>query len=133
MNKTDIKWRDLALQFDGHRMQAISLLKMIVNDAPDDQYSSVRDFLKSGPLSGEEVLRERIAQMLKENVPVGWKLVPIEPTEDMLIHGFESEPDEIFSDYEDWEKYQEMTGCQQAEHRARLCWNAMLKASPEFN
>lgn len=71
MNKTDIKWRDLALQFDGHRMQAISLLKMIVNDAQDDQYSSVRDFLKSGPLSGEEVLRERIAQMLKENVPDG--------------------------------------------------------------
>lgn len=64
-------------------------------------------------------------------VPEGWKLVPIEPTENMLIHGFESEPDEIFSDHEDWEKYQEMTGCQQAEHRARLCWNAMLKAAPE--
>jgi len=31
-------------------------------------------------------------------IPDGWKLVPIEPTEDMVIDGFESEPDEHFSD-----------------------------------
>lgn len=62
-DETEMKWRDLALQFDGHRMQAISLLKMIINDAPDDQYLSVRNFLKSGPLPGEEVLRKRIAEI----------------------------------------------------------------------
>lgn len=54
------RWRELALQFDGHRMEAISLLKMIVNDTPPDSYSSVRNFLNSAPLSGEEVLRERL-------------------------------------------------------------------------
>ncbi|MGG6135501.1 hypothetical protein ACQV2E_06440 [Pantoea allii] len=60
----------------------------------------------------------------------GWKLVPVEPTEKMLIAGFESEPDEFFSNKQDWEAYQEMSGCEQAEHRARLCWNAMLAAAP---
>lgn len=30
-------------------------------------------------------------------IPDGWKLVPIVPTEKMVIEGFESEPDEFFS------------------------------------
>lgn len=63
-------------------------------------------------------------------VQEGWKLVPVEPTEKMLIAGFESEPDEFFSKKQDWEAYQEMSGCEQAEHRARLCWNAMLAVAP---
>ena len=59
-----------------------------------------------------------------------WKLVPVEPTETMVIHGFESAPDECFSDEEAWEQYQEMSGCQQAAFRAKLCWAAMLAAAP---
>ena len=87
------KWRDLALQFDGHRMQALSLLKMIVNDAPVEQYQSARNFLNSPPLSGEDIMKERIAAIagrgapainLAELVPEGWKLVPVEPTTEML-------------------------------------------------
>ncbi|MDI0710316.1 hypothetical protein NEO96_10310 [Escherichia coli] len=31
-------------------------------------------------------------------IPEGWVLVPVEPTEDMIVNGFESEPDESFSD-----------------------------------
>lgn len=64
-------------------------------------------------------------------VPDGWQLVPIEPTEDMVIQGFESEPDEFFSKEEEWEVYQEMSGCEQAAHRAKLCWAAMLSAAPK--
>lgn len=59
-----------------------------------------------------------------------WKLVPVEPTETMVINGFESEPDECFSDEEAWGQYQEMSGCQQAAFRAKLCWAAMLAAAP---
>lgn len=66
-------------------------------------------------------------------IPDGWKLVPIEPTEDMLIHGFESEPDELFSSASEWEEYEAMSGCQRASHRALLCWAAMLSAAPEFS
>lgn len=62
--------------------------------------------------------------------PPGWRLAPIEPTERMIIDGFESEPDEGFSDPEEWEKYQAMSGCEQAAHRARLCYAAMLAAAP---
>lgn len=64
-------------------------------------------------------------------VPTGYTLVPIEPTEDMIIAGFESEPDESFSKPEEWEQYEAMSGCQQAAHRTRLCWNAMIAAAPE--
>lgn len=71
--------------------------------------------------------------ILDENSPVipdGWKLVPIEPTENMIIDGFESEPDEDFSEPDDWEEYAAMSGCEQAAHRAKLCWAAMLAAAP---
>ena len=61
----------------------------------------------------------------------GWVVVPVEPTEDMIVNGFESEPDESFSDEKEWEAYEAMSGCQQAAHRAKLCWSAMLTAAPK--
>ncbi|HCT9380144.1 TPA: hypothetical protein OUC51_002603 [Enterobacter hormaechei] len=64
-------------------------------------------------------------------LPDGWVLVPVEPTEDMIVHGFESEPDESFSDEKEWEAYDAMSGCQQAAHRAKLCWAAMISAAPK--
>jgi hypothetical protein len=73
---------------------------------------------------------EELKVLAKNLVPQGWKLVPIEPTEDMVVEGFESSPDPIFSEPEVWEAYERMTGCQQAAHRARLCYAAMLDAAP---
>lgn len=64
------------------------------------------------------------------NIPEGFKLVPVDPTENMVIHGFESTPNECFTDYKVWDAYQEMSGCQQAAFRAKLCWAAMLAAAP---
>ncbi|EKS6738513.1 hypothetical protein NTH60_002502 [Enterobacter ludwigii] len=64
-------------------------------------------------------------------VPDGWVLVPVEPTEDMIVNGFESEPDESFSDEKEWEEYDAMSGCQQAAHRAKLCYAAMIAAAPK--
>ncbi|EMC7917180.1 hypothetical protein VLI49_002741 [Enterobacter kobei] len=64
-------------------------------------------------------------------LPEGWVAVPIEPTEDMIVNGFESEPDESFSDAEVWEAYDAMSGCQQAAHQAKLCWAAMIAAAPK--
>ncbi|HFZ0441277.1 hypothetical protein RZP54_24985 [Raoultella ornithinolytica] len=63
--------------------------------------------------------------------PPGYVLVPKEPTERMIIDGFESEPDETFSEPRVWEKYQKMSGCQQAAYRARLCYAAMISAAPK--
>lgn len=60
----------------------------------------------------------------------GWKLVPVKPTMDMVVNGFESWPDEHFSRPEEWAAYEAMTGCQQAAHKARLCYAAMLAAAP---
>lgn len=64
-------------------------------------------------------------------IPDGWVMVQVEPTEDMIVHGFESEPDESFSDEKEWEAYDAMSGCQQAAHRAKLCWAAMIAAAPK--
>ena len=74
-----------------------------------------------------------IGQVLQQDVGAGWKPVPIEPTEDMITSGFESWPHEHFSKPEEWAAYETMTGCQQAAHRARLCWAAMLAAAPTFS
>ena len=68
---------------------------------------------------------------LAELVPDGWKLVPVEPTERMVIDGFESAPNKFFSSSEEWEAYEAMSGCQQAAYKARLCWAAMLAAAPD--
>jgi hypothetical protein len=63
------------------------------------------------------------------NASTGYKLVPVEPTEDMIIAGFESVPCAGFSPIEEVDAYEAMSGCQQAAHRARLCYAAMLAAA----
>lgn len=76
----------------------------------------------------------KIAESASSNSPVtpdGWVMVPVEPTEDMIVNGFESEPDESFSDEKEWATYDAMSGCQQAAHRAKLCWAAMIAAAPQ--
>lgn len=55
----DNEWRRLALQFDGHRMQAIGHLKCMVEDATVHKLIA-EEFLSARPLSGEAVLAERI-------------------------------------------------------------------------
>ncbi|RTP69723.1 hypothetical protein EKN40_24395 [Enterobacter hormaechei] len=82
-------------------------------------------------IDGEKILAERDA-LNSPAIPDGWALVPIEPTEHMIVEGFESEPDEFFSDEEVWEAYDAMSGCQQAAHRAKLCWAAMIEAAPKL-
>ena len=62
-------------------------------------------------------------------IPEGYVMVPKEPTERMVIDGFESEPDETFSEPEVWEAFQKMSGCEKAAFRARLCWAAMIAAA----
>jgi hypothetical protein len=73
---------------------------------------------------------EELKALARNLVPQGWKLVPIEPTETMVVCGFESEPDEFFSSPEEWEAFDAMSGCQQAAHKAKLCYAAMLDAAP---
>lgn len=68
--------------------------------------------------------------VIRKAAPDGWKMVPVEPTEEMVIAGFESEPDESFSEPREWEEYEAMSGCQQTAHRAKLCWAAMLSTAP---
>jgi hypothetical protein len=81
-------------------------------------------------IDAEKILAERDA-LNSPVIPDGWVMVPVEPTEDMIVEGFESEPDESFSDEKEWEAYEAMSGCQQAAHRAKLCWAAMIAAAPE--
>ena len=66
-------------------------------------------------------------------LPDGYALVPIEPTEDMVIAGFESKPSAFNSSTEDLEKIEDMSGCEEAAHRAKLFWKAMVKSAPDVN
>ncbi|MDO7923021.1 hypothetical protein [Enterobacter asburiae] len=94
-----------------------------------------RDFIDGGWSCQEYVELERFQEAVSGNSPViqdGWVMVPVEPTEDMIVNGFESEPDESFSDEKEWEAYEAMSGCQQAAHRAKLCWAAMIAAAPKL-
>lgn len=61
----DLEWRRLALQFDEHRMQAIWHLKCMLKD-PQGHKDQVEKFLSVGPISGEEVLAERIKAIAKD-------------------------------------------------------------------
>jgi hypothetical protein len=63
------EWRRLALQFDGHRMQAIWHLNALINDPGHAE--KARAFLSAPPLSGEQVLKERIAEMAAQDKPAG--------------------------------------------------------------
>lgn len=64
-------------------------------------------------------------------IPDGYALVPIIPTEDMIINGFEAELRESFRDPEALETYEKMSGCELAAHRTKLCWAAMIAAAPQ--
>ncbi len=56
-------WRRLALQFDGHRMAALSHLRMLLAE-PEKHRAVVEAFLAAPPLSGAEVLAERINEIV---------------------------------------------------------------------
>lgn len=62
-SSTEMTWRNLALQFDGHRMQAICFLKQILKELPETEFIEAREFLKAGPLPGEEVLLQRLVDI----------------------------------------------------------------------
>ena len=94
-----------------------------------------RDFINGGWSCQEYVDLERFQEAVSGNSPVipdGWAMVPVEPTEDMIVEGFESAPNEDFSDPAVWREYQAMSGCQQAALRVRLCWAAMIASAPSM-
>lgn len=64
----DSEWRRLAMQFDGHRMQALCHLKAMLSD-PQAHAAEASKFLAAGPLSGEEVLAQRIAAIAAQAAP----------------------------------------------------------------
>ncbi len=67
-------WRRLALQFDAHRLQAIGLLRLLWKEVylmtKHETNEHVEKFLAAGPLSGEEVLAQRIAAIAAKVAPV---------------------------------------------------------------
>lgn len=57
-------------------------------------------------------------------VAEGWQMVPTDPSEKMVIAGFES-----VSEFRDTDEYAEMSGCKGAAESAKVCYAAMLAAS----
>lgn len=69
---------------------------------------------------------ERLQVRARNLVPRGWKMVPIEPTEEMWVVGFEA-----VSDFQDTDEYQAMAGCKGAAESAKVCYQEMLRAAPK--
>ncbi|ECA9706424.1 hypothetical protein GWF22_09695 [Salmonella enterica] len=106
----------------------------VVTYTPDPEKATIWLNNYSGTCVQEYVKLERLQEALAGNSPVvpdGYALVPIVPTEDMVINGFESEPDPHFSDEKVWAEYEALSGCRRAARRAELCWAAMIKAAPK--
>lgn len=82
----------------------------------------------SHPVDPQVAAYEKI---MEQAMPDGWVAVPVEPTEDMVIAGFEAELREEFRNPESWEAFEAMSGCEQAAHRAKWCWAAMIAAVPQ--
>lgn len=59
---SDWEWRDLAMQFDAHRMQAIWHIRALLSD-PFGNREAAEKFLRTPPLSGEKVLQKRMAEI----------------------------------------------------------------------
>lgn len=95
-----------------------------------DWYDTTEDVYESVVSAGG---RGRIVYTapLAPVVPDGYALVPIIPTEDMIINGFEAELREEFRDPEALETHEKMSGCELAAHRTKLCWAAMIAAAPQ--
>lgn len=79
----DDKWRSLALQFDSHRMQALSHLKLLL-ECGEDHADAVRTFLAGPPLDGESVLAQRIAAYAQP-APVAEDADPLQGAANWLV------------------------------------------------
>jgi len=67
-------WRRLALQFDGHRMQAMWHLKTLLH-SPEEHRLKALAFVSAPPLSGEVILDSRIRQIVTEMAPAKLKAI----------------------------------------------------------
>ena len=138
--------QELVLEFISSYIEANGYPPTRIEIAKNFGYKSVNSaegHLKNMQKKGVIVINRRVARGISivgqgyiedqtGKVPDGWQLVPIEPTEDMVVNGFESKPDKLFTPDIDWEAYAAMSGCEQAAHRAKLCWEAMLAAAPKL-
>ncbi|QNQ52586.1 hypothetical protein [Serratia liquefaciens] len=122
--------------FTRGEQMALARIAMAVKQAEPVAYMTYKGYLihaadpKLSEYSDPEALYDA-PPLNSPVIPDGWVLVPKELTERMVVCGFESEPYKYFSDKAEWKAYKEMSGCQQAAHRAKLCWDAMLAAAPK--
>ena len=78
-NETINTWRELALQFDRHRMEALWFLKQVVNKCLN--MDKVEEFINKPPISGEEILN---------------KLLSVEVTTEQMLKVITEHPGQLF-------------------------------------
>ncbi|OAH27084.1 hypothetical protein [Serratia marcescens] len=76
--------------------------------------------------------REEVERLLAQPVSSGYKLVPVEPTENMIIDGFESDAFMALADAVN-EKNGWPYGCKESAECVEGIFKAMLSAAPEKN
>ena len=68
---------------------------------------------------------ERLNKALEQQQPEGWKLVPVNPTEEMLLSGLNAAEEEKFSFHGKHISYETT-----ATHLVRVAYRAILAAAP---
>lgn len=97
--------------------------------APQNRVKNAESPTSIQPLRALDFLPKNVEST--SSMSNGLVVVPVEPTENMIIAGFEAELREEFRDPEAWKTFEAMSGCEQAAHRAKLCWAAMVAAAPQ--
>jgi hypothetical protein len=68
LSDPEMTWRDLALQFDAHRIDAICIIRGMLASNSVKHDCGAAEFLAAPPLSGEKVLAERLNALSRRSL-----------------------------------------------------------------
>jgi|GEM_PF-2243763 len=124
----DKKWAERASEEENYLLEPLydhPLITGIDQDHYDPELEPGLYLAEIMTKGGAACINGKFTMPTTPQLPDGWVLVPKEPTEDMVIQGSESSPED------DDEDFEAMSGCQQAACCAELCWAAMIAAAPK--
>lgn len=87
MSETNNRWRDLALQFDNHRMQALWHLRALL-DSPSQHRHAAAEFLCTTPIQGNVVAKEIAVQELTEKFKSDLLCLVRKYGDSVRLHGY---------------------------------------------
>ncbi|ENN8392455.1 hypothetical protein ACAX60_001002 [Serratia marcescens] len=136
LNSSFVKVPYVSLSNEGDMIKQQIEPQNIPNNIPGDLAAAVNRLLDCDGTRGHfsaircSDAREEVEHLLAQPVSSGYKLVPVEPTENMIIDGFESDAFMALADAVN-EKNSWPYGCRESAECVEGIFKAMLAAAPE--